>query len=212
MTDERHLSGELLVRHMDGELPPAEAAEIDAHVAGCAECRRREYAWGRLSSSVDQAIRITPASEPFGARTRLAATLRAHAAARPRKTGSGRLFGRGMALAATLAAAIVLSPLAHWTGTKPPVPAPGKFYAADTIDINGEDFISLPYSNPDLPVNTSRIVQMQVPVASLVAAGVMYQNEPGMGFADRTVLANVLLGMDGQPLGIHVLNSEGVVE
>ena len=40
MTDERcHAIAELLVQYSDGELPPADAARVAAHVAECAACR-----------------------------------------------------------------------------------------------------------------------------------------------------------------------------
>ncbi len=48
---------------------------------------------------------------------------------------------------------------------------------------------------------------MEVPISSLASAGIVL--EPGVnGSTDRTVAANVLLGIDGQPLGLHVLSTE----
>jgi hypothetical protein len=75
--------------------------------------------------------------------------------------------------------------------------------------VDGESFIPLPYSNPDLPIAAHRIVQMQVPVSSLADAGVHFEaisSEVSSG--DESVLADVLLGIDGQPLGIHVLGAQ----
>jgi hypothetical protein len=50
---------------------------------------------------------------------------------------------------------------------------------------------------------------MQVPVSSLADAGI-YVEPVGsrMTAPDHAVLANVLLGLDGQPLGVHVLTSD----
>ena len=79
--------------------------------------------------------------------------------------------------------------------------------AVSGISVNGETFIALPYSNPDLPVNGSRVVEMQVPVAALAQAGVAVQ-PAWSGNGDGMVAANVLLGIDGQPLGIDVLGAE----
>jgi hypothetical protein len=46
-----------------------------------------------------------------------------------------------------------------------------------------------------------------VPVSTLASAGIFV--EPvASGLTDHTVLANVLLGIDGQPMGIHVLSVE----
>jgi len=50
---------------------------------------------------------------------------------------------------------------------------------------------------------------MQVPVSSLADIGI--SSEPVVNEAfnqDRTVLADVLLGADGQPLGVHVVSWE----
>ena len=72
--------------------------------------------------------------------------------------------------------------------------------------MDGEKFWALPYSNPDLPV-TARVIQMEVPVASLADAGIVVEpvlsrtSEP-----DRAVLADILLGLDGQPVGVHVVS------
>ena len=66
--------------------------------------------------------------------------------------------------------------------------------------------MALPYSNPDLSVNASHVVQMQVPVSSLTDAGLSF--EPGSAEQaefDHSVLADVLVGADGQPLGVHVI-------
>jgi hypothetical protein len=81
--------------------------------------------------------------------------------------------------------------------------------ASNAIEVDGETFVALPYSNPDLPSSAPRIVQMQVPASSLADVGIAL--EPianGVFNQDRTVLADVLLGADGQPLGVHVVSWE----
>ena len=54
---------------------------------------------------------------------------------------------------------------------------------ANAIEVGGETFVPLPYSNPDLPVNESRIVEMQVPVSALNDIGIVLGAglEPGGG-------------------------------
>jgi hypothetical protein len=75
------------------------------------------------------------------------------------------------------------------------------------FEIDGETFISLPFSNPDLPVNARRIVQMQVPVSSLAEAGIVVEPIANrVAQPDYSVLADVLLGLDGQPLAVHVVS------
>ena len=77
---------------------------------------------------------------------------------------------------------------------------------ASAIEVGGESFVPLPYSNPDLPVNESRIVEMQVPVSALNDIGIVLESVSNRESAsDRSVLADVLMGTDGQPLGVHVL-------
>ena len=50
---------------------------------------------------------------------------------------------------------------------------------------------------------------MQVPVSSLTAAGIVFEPVSiGASSADRTVLADLLIGTDGQPLGVHILGVE----
>jgi hypothetical protein len=124
-----------------------------------------------------------------------------------------RRFGWGMAIAATLAVGIILAPRqkvyspegARQTASTPETSAA----VSSAIEVDGETFIALPYSNPDLPVSAPRIVQMQVPVSSLTDIGIAL--DPVTNDAlnqDRSVLADVLLGADGQPMGVHVVSWE----
>jgi hypothetical protein len=77
------------------------------------------------------------------------------------------------------------------------------------FEVAGELFSPLPYSNPDLPIGAPHIVRMQVPVSSLSDAGIAFEPVSNQALtADSSVLADVLLGMDGQPLGVHVLGVE----
>ncbi len=81
--------------------------------------------------------------------------------------------------------------------------------AANLIEVDGETFVPLPFSNPDLVSSGPHVVQMEVPASSLAEAGVVFEPLSSQTLApDRSVLADVLLGVDGQLLGVHVLNSE----
>ena len=120
-----------------------------------------------------------------------------------------RRFGWGMAIAATLAIGIIVAPKQKVAATRGPAAAQVAPAVSSAIEIDGETFVALPYSNPDLPAAAPRIVQMQVPVSSLADIGIgsdLVANE--VLNQDRTVLADVLLGADGQPLGVHVVSWE----
>jgi hypothetical protein len=115
-----------------------------------------------------------------------------------------------MAIAATLAIGITFAPR---TRRVPSVdqPAPRHARSNDTFEVDGETFALLPYSNADLPVSAPHIVQMRIPVSSLAAAGLTLRpisSEVSTG--EDSVLADVLLGIDGQPLGVHVAGVEEV--
>ena len=119
-----------------------------------------------------------------------------------------RRFSWGMALAATLAMGVLFAPRNVRKATSTAALSSAGRHV-ETFDVNGETFVALPYSNPDLPVSTSHIVQMQVPVSSLTDAGIAFEAVSTQQTAlDHSVLADVLVGMDGQPLGVHVLSAE----
>ncbi len=113
-----------------------------------------------------------------------------------------------MAIAATLAIGVTFAPR---TKRVPKNNEPALVQAAntETFEMDGETFVALPYSNADLPLNAPHIVQMRVPVSSLAAAGVAFEPiSSGVSAGEDSVLADVLLGIDGQPLGVHVTGVE----
>ncbi len=207
MKDAEHLNNELLIRYLDEELTEQAMAEVRNHLASCEACRQRRGEFATVSSSLEVLARASSLSEIDGSRGRLAAQLAETMNVRtdPNPSQVMKRFGWGMALAATLALGILISPtIDRRVARKASTPAPA---STSLIDIDGESFIALPYSNPDLPLNAPRVVEMQVPVSSLEAAGIFLQPLAN-GAPDRTVLANVLLGIDGQPLGVHVLSAD----
>lgn len=46
------VSHETLMRWLDGELRPAEEERVEAHVAGCAECRREAKVFGTMKTDL----------------------------------------------------------------------------------------------------------------------------------------------------------------
>ena len=64
-------------------------------------------------------------------------------------------------------------------------------------------FVPLPYSNPLLPVASSDVVRVRLRLSALENAGIIRtQTVP-----DGWVQADVLLGMDGEPRGIRLVNT-----
>lgn len=96
----------------------------------------------------------------------------------------------------------------HWKQASRPNATAAEQSHAASFEIDGETFLALPYSNPDLPLTAPRIVQMQVSLASLENAQLEFEPVSEEGSSAGSVLANVLVGADGQPLGIHILGLE----
>src|SRR5690242_11464656 len=113
-----------------------------------------------------------------------------------------------MAIAAALAIGAILAPhVTNNSGSSHPTLSPSQ--SIGTLDVDGEPFVPLPYSNSSLPLNAPHIVQMRVPVASLRAAGVSFEPiSSEVAREDGSILADVLLGIDGQPLGVRVTGVE----
>jgi anti-sigma factor RsiW len=51
-----HVEEELLQRHFDGDLGPAQAGPVDRHLAHCEECRGRRQALSRLHDLIGMAV------------------------------------------------------------------------------------------------------------------------------------------------------------
>ena len=206
MKKAQHLSDDVLVRLFDDELPHEEASCAQSHIDGCAECRRR-YADLHGASNHFEAFAHTIAA-PFAGSERDALVLLLNTQEPPQRPDHGvRRMIWAMAIAASLVVGILIAPRlwyrhAHIANTDI------DRSSAALLEVDGETFVPLPYSNPDLPVSEHRIVQMQIPVSSLIDAGVHFEaiSNEASG-SDQSVLADVLLGIDGQPLGVHVLGT-----
>jgi anti-sigma factor RsiW len=206
----RRLSWDLLVRAMDKELSPEEEQVVRIHLAACEACRRECAAIDSVSLRIHSVVDSASVAEQSGDRQQLAARMESQDLLKPLRHAPEnvmRRFGWGMAIAAALALGIVLAPKQK-TLVKQGSPAP-QAAVSSAIEVDGETFIALPYSNPDLPEDAPRIVQMQVPVSSLADIGIALEPVANQVLnQDRSVLADVLLGADGQPLGVHVVSWE----
>ena len=207
---DQHIPYETLIRWLDDELTGEETVFAETHLTGCEFCRGRFGELRCTSNGFDSFVSsLHPAHSPWERQQLAQALDKAENKAQPLR--QGRLIGRigwGLAIAAALLLSVLrLSP---WRKAARVTPVETvSLPAASAIEVNGETFLALPYSNPDLPLSASHIVQMQVPASSLAEAGI-YLEPLGSRVAapDRAVLADVLLGLDGQPLGVHVLSSD----
>ncbi len=103
---------------VDGELTPAEAARVGAHLETCLACAAVQANMQQLSAAIRAAAPYHPAPETL--RVAVRAFIKAETAPPPGRTltrpasrswvrfGSGSSFGAGFALAACLALAVVL--------------------------------------------------------------------------------------------------------
>ena len=209
MKKPQHISNEVLARFLDDECSGAETAAVERHLAVCPECKQKYNDLGVLSRSVEDFIGAIAPKYAQNERDALVLLLNTESRHFPRP--SEKILQRlawGMALAASLAVGLVLIPELKHPQAKTPGTVQDIQQTGSLLEVDGETFVPLPYSNPDLPM-TAHIVQMQVPVSSLADAGVHFEaisNE--VSGSNDSVLADVLLGIDGQPLGVHVLNPE----
>ena len=218
-----HLTNDLLVRHLDDELSPSELLLVESHLLACEECRMNFGTLRKTAGGVDDFFLSLQPDFMESERAVLAKALalqQSQARLEPSTAGGKSWFAIGRhqwaaALAASVAAGVLYLGVNLWQaghrGSEPVLGdrAAGQTSALTSFDIDGETFWALPYSNPDLPVSAPRVVQMEVPVASLADAGIMVEPVANRAAApDRSVLADVLLGLDGQPVGVHVLSTD----
>lgn len=203
-----HLDDALLIAAADRELSAGEAVTVESHLSVCPACRVRFDALGTLSDDLTGVVSALPIQGKSAQRERLAATLTAKEQAPADRVFERALerYGWAIAAAALLAVCILIFQQKARL-TKSAGPTVAAHAQMPTIDVNGESFLPLPYSNEDLPLNSSHVVEMQVPLSSLASAGIVLESGAGaMPGMERTALADVLVGMDGQPLGVHVLS------
>lgn len=62
-----HVSDDLLQRHFDGELEPADQAEASSHLADCVDCNARLRSLARMQSLIRMAVEDSAPSADFDA-------------------------------------------------------------------------------------------------------------------------------------------------
>jgi anti-sigma factor RsiW len=206
---DHHLSNGVLVQFIDDELPPAEAVHAQNHLAQCPACSDRYSELRRVSSSFDEFVESLRPPVRLAERQELASKLdrvSVTPVSRAELRRPVRFGWWGLAAAAALTVGILYLPSSIRTDGEAANAVMAK-QSTSAFEIDGETFVSLPFSNPDLPVNARRIVQMQVPVSSLAEAGIVVEPITSqVAQPDGSVLADVLLGLDGQPLAVHVVS------
>jgi anti-sigma factor RsiW len=209
MKTSEHLDTGLLILVIDEELAEPDRSAVEAHLSTCADCKARYHELAILSVRLESAIAAIPVQAPASLRDGLVAHLDR---ARPNPLISWRV-GWGMAIAAGLALGLVFLPHHHDASTLTKISltkvSSANVAGTGTFELDGETFVSLPYSNSDLPVSAPRIVRMQMPASALADAGLVFEPvSTETARPDRSVLADVLLGADGEPLGVHVVANE----
>ena len=206
-----HLNTELLVRALDDELTSSERVEVESHLATCSECQANYRELGVLSVNFEAFV-AERSITPVGVERRDLEQELIRKEFGAMKGSHVRQWARPasflLAIAASVIVALLLLPRTAEKGGGRKAFVSGEL-SPSTFEADGETFVSLPYSNASLPMNAHHVVRMQVPVSSLLDAGVIFEpisNEVTSG--DRSVLADVLLGVDGEPLGVHVVSSE----
>jgi anti-sigma factor RsiW len=207
-----HLSQDLILRMLDDELPTAARLECENHLAACEPCRQEVACLDDLSLRIETAVHSAEMPDMSAARKELQTALQPAPALAQNPGKIMRRFGWGMGIAATLAFGILLAPR-HDLSPQPEMATETQVASATqsgTIEVDGETFSPVPSSNSDLSTAAPHIVQMQVPVSSLADIGIVLEPVTNRASAEseRSVLADVLVGADGQPRGVHVLGFE----
>jgi anti-sigma factor RsiW len=214
-----HLSQDLIFRTLDDELTMPERFECESHLAVCEVCRLQMASLHEFSMRIEAAVHATRGPAMDGVRQQIQKEIEARNLPAPVLQNPAKVMRRfawGVGIAATLAFGVLMTSPSHdfWTPAAVKKAAPVEESASgqtSSIEVDGETFVPVPYSNADLQTATPHIVQMQVPISSLADVGIVLEpitNREGEADSERSVLADVLVGADGQPRGVHVLSFE----
>ena len=196
---------DLLVRAMDDELSAAEAEWVPAHMAQCAACCSERETLELVSANVNTVVDRTPVIGQIRDRHQLAALN----SAKHTPALVMRRFGWGMAIAATLAIGIIVAPKHGLGPADGPASRTSATAANNAIEVDGETFVALPYRILIYPQFLRGLCKCKFLFPrwqTLASVWGMWPTE--LSNQDRTVLADVLMGADGQPLGVHVVSWE----
>ena len=225
MTHAVHLSEDLIGRVVDNELTPTERLFAERHLAVCPLCRQKRREWAEVAERVQDLVLEQEPVVPANSRERLLSALEQREPARSvsvrQEAPAWWKWGAIVALAASLAFVFSLPPVrthlgAVWNPAGHNLRTPGANGAAASaaayepnVDEPEWTFIPLPYSGVVLAEGEEEIVRVQMPVSALANEGIIPQG----AYAENSwVDADLLLGLDGQPQGIRLVNADEVVK
>ena len=216
MTHAVHLSEDLIARVVDNELTTTERLFAERHLAACPLCRQKRREWAETAEQVQDLVLDQEPIVPANARQRLVSALEqrqpAATVSTPHDEPAWWKWGAVAAAAASLAFMVSLPPVrAHLSGllnsAGHAATVNGAAASGTASQLTPEqaewDFTPLPYSGVALAEGEEEIVRVQLPASALANEGII---PPGSYAEDSWVDADLLLGLDGQPQGIRLLN------
>ncbi|MGA7414645.1 MAG: zf-HC2 domain-containing protein [Bryobacteraceae bacterium] len=217
MTHAVHLSEDLIGRVVDDELTPTERLFVERHLAKCAACRQKRREWAEVAERVQDLVLEQEPFVPANARQRLVSALEQREPAqvvpiRPDAPAWWK-WGAVAAVAASLAFMLSLPPVrTHVSELLNPGSRVQMAAASGASQPGAEEtersFIPLPYSGVELAEGQEEIVRVQLPASALANQGIIL---PGAYAENSLVDADLLLGLDGQPQGIRLVNADEIV-
>src|SRR5580658_2493791 len=212
MTHAVHIPDGLVAKAVDDELTMDERLFVERHLAVCPTCRERRRQWAELSDRVQDCVLATPVAVPDLSRECLAASVGIPASASPGDVRRRRWILPRAGAAAAVACLVVLGSAGvfwktgPWAGRRADLSA-NRAAVVDDIRAEEGDFIPLPYSEEAVP-GAERIVRVELPLSALVEEGVLSAAavDSAAVYGDGWVLADVALGLDGQPAGIRLVD------
>ncbi|HEX4592708.1 MAG TPA: zf-HC2 domain-containing protein [Bryobacteraceae bacterium] len=217
--EDSHPADAQLLLALDGELESGEAASVLRHMENCPVCHAQWERWTRISERI--------ADYHHGA---LQARVPPTSVALPRmEARSRRSPARARLIAALSGAAAVLVCLAWFVARadrpapieqQPIAPAPLVSTVApqspepqavrqrrphrrsnNMAATDNTGFLALPFSDDALPIRDATVVRVELPVEELWLSGLAVEG----GNRATMVQADVLLGIDGLPRGIRIV-------
>jgi hypothetical protein len=194
-----HISETELLLAFDGELPAERNEAIHAHRRGCARCEEK---WMHLADvSREVATLERPEVKFRGEETALAALAARLDHVRPEKAHWSRLvWANTLAAVAVAVTCMVALPALH--SRHPAVARANATYDVD--DAVPAGYVSLPYGDPALPLDDASVLPVELNAEDLEMMGIEGDAAEGR----EHVKAEILLGMDGWPRAIRIIDQE----
>ena len=196
-----HISEEDLLLALDGELAADRNEAVREHTRACAACDSRWNELQRLSQEVAILQRPDVAFRPEQAA--VASLLSRIDHGQPTKRfWTSHSFAIANTLVAVAVAITCVALLPSWQAAKRPVSHPAPVYDLEQSIPTG--FVSLPYADPALPLDDATVLPVELSAEDLVLMGIV-DNEAANGVPREGVQAEILIGMDGWPRAIRIL-------